>query len=249
MNKIIVTLLLVTQYAYAQDNASHYRDCPYDSTKRDWSVLDRLYLISQLIDPRSVVYPRPDTMLFNIPFSFVGNDTSGLAYRRNVSYDALLYGAFKKDSMAYKIIAMELCALPWDCYKYYYYSNKQVFEKLTFERKLSVMTMSFWLPTIAIFNENFDNTRTIILNHQVDTALAGFSPFDVRTFSKYADFVIGDIVYKSDPAIRRKYKKLQHIFYCGDKLLAQSVYNLDGPDFPKLYSYSFWESVEKNYGL
>lgn len=249
MIKLLLSFLLLTQWAKAQDSLDAYIRCPYDSTKTDWSFMDRLYIISRVIHPASMIIPRPDTLVFNFPLPISENDGNRIREKRSVDFRALFEGAFHKDSISYKIIGVEMCALPWDCYKAYYTSNKLVYEKLTFEEKLSAMTMAFYYPTEAIFNLNYDNTRTIVLTHSVDTTKFECSPIGVRTFSKYVDFVIGDIRYKSSVAVQRKYKKIHHIFYCGDQLLGQSSYDLDGSDFPKIYNYSFWESYEKNYGM
>lgn len=242
-------LLLLTQWVQAQKDTMVMHVSAFDSAKKDWTCLDRMYLISKLIHPGALMYPGTDTLAFDFELPPGKQDTIGIAYKRDVAYHAIAMAAFEKDSMHYKVLSLEQCYSQWDCHKWQYDLKKHDYSIVTFEQKLEYITNSFYWPTIGVLVKNYDNTRTILLLHQVDTTDLFSSPKRIKIYNSYVDLLIGDMVYKSKPAIRKLYTKMQHLYYCGDTLLGQTSYDLKGPDFPKVYSQAIWISFGYNYGL
>jgi hypothetical protein len=232
----------------AQHNIPILKETPYDSSKKDWSCLDRLYIISKVIHPQAVIYPRADTVtvIINVPDGAL--DSSTISYRRDAAFNAIAYVSLK-DSMRFKFTSLELCESPYDCKKAFYVMSKQKLPDLSFNEWLASVAPSFYWPSESIIADAFDNTKTIILHHKIDTADQNYSQGNVRIFTSYVDMLINDKVHKSKASIQKLYKKVLHIFYCGETLLCQSHYYLDERDFPAKYGYQLWMSFQKNYGL
>lgn len=253
MSKYLISIVLLwvlkIQWVHAQTDSTWRRRSPFDSTKKDWTCLDRMYLITKLIHPRAMIYPGKDTLVFEFELPEGKQDTSGIAYKRDVAYHAIAMAAFQKDSMHYKVVSLEQCFTMWDCHKWQYDLQKHAYSIVPFEQKLEYITSSFYWPTIGVLVKNYDDTKTIVLLHQVDTSDAYSSSERMKVYNSYVDFIIGDMVYKSKPAIKKLYTKLLHVYYCGNQYLGQAGYELNGPEFPKVYGYSLWISFDRNYGF
>src|SRR6266498_426986 len=209
MNKYLIALILLGQVARAQERpVSLNTNLLTDSTRKNWSELDRIYLITKAIHPGSGLYISPDTLGFDFHISKGITDSNEIVNLRDVIYDAIAVSALQKNKMRQKIAALQMCSDSSNCITWFYDIKNQKHRKLTIEEKLDrIIPPLYWQTGSGRFTDE-NKKQSLLLYHDIDTSFLYSKSYYLKCFYQNVIMLIGDMVYQSKPKIKRRYRDL-----------------------------------------
>lgn len=244
MIKYFIILTFLTQSVKAQERPVQLGQLRFDGTRKNWSDLDRMYLIAKAIHPASYVVPSADTLTFSFSILEGPVDSAYLIYLRNSTYDAISEVAFHKDSMKrYNIAAIQMCSDSSTCATWLYHTKDHRYRKKSIEEKLQIVAPSFYCTTSIAYFSGMHKKRSILLFHSVDTNSLYSKSYYLQSFYQSVTFIIADILQHSKRRVKNRYEDIVSVFHSGDKLLNYSRFKLKGENFSKVYGFIFFNSL------
>jgi hypothetical protein len=246
MIKYVVVIILLGQAVNGQQPKPFLR-VKTEENRKDWSVLDRLYLATKIIFPGSIFSASPDTLHFELGRPAAAKDSITLDYIQQKFYDALSVCCFTKDSMPQKAVALFMCTDTLDrdstnCKGWIYELKNHKYRTYPMEQKLRTLLSVLYWRTGLYYYSHGKRRKSILLFHQIDTSQSFSTPLYLESFCQDVALLIGDMVSKAKRNTSRKYVSVLNIFYSGQKLLYYSRSMLNKDAFKSAYSYKFYES-------
>ena len=216
-----------------------------DHAKKDLSTLDRFLLIAKSTVQHSFVAPNKDTLLieFNPP-TWAPIPDSLLPRVAQIYYQTLSI-AMTRDSMKYKVIGIQICNDPTNCFTTWFPMQTHKWNlKLTFKQKLGIfLSANFW-PCDAQARET-TNGKALVIHYFIDSTNL-FSQLDyVESFFQSSSTIIADLIYKSKSKWAKELKELIVIFCRNGSLAYFWRFPIIPEQMSKIYKIKFFERTRR----
>lgn len=211
-----------------------------DSTRNDWTLLDRIYLIRRIINPASNCYPKGDSLIviFEVPPSI--NDSASVRNYGSKCFDAIST-AFTKENMIYKNVVLALCIDSFRCYYADYDMRDFKYKNYDFRTTVQMaLNASIW-PTLLLDYPEPNKKKTLALYHLIDTTNLYSKIEYIIAYYQSVSQIVADIIHK-DRGARRQYDQLLSVFSVQGNFLHYWRMPVSDETMRELYWIRYFES-------
>ncbi|MEP7372272.1 MAG: hypothetical protein ABI675_02715 [Chitinophagaceae bacterium] len=248
---LISILFLISFTCQAQDEKPlmpvvKTMNVDFDNTRKDLSLLDRLWLTAKVINPNSHIIPNKDSLFitFDLP-PWIKLPDSLFLYYCQTYYEALSI-SFVKDSMKYKAIGIQVCNDSLHCgIAWYDMSTHDYKKQASFSEKATRFLQANFFQNVVMTSEPFNDKSAMILRYYIDTSFNYTQPNFIYSYFHCVSIILADLIYKSPSKIRRKYDELIVLFCCQGRLQYFWRIPINKDQLSKFYTLKYYESTLK----
>jgi hypothetical protein len=219
-----------------------------DSNRKDWSMLDRIYLISKAITPASSIAENGDTLVvsFEMP-KWVKPDTSlgsDLKHFDRLFYNALST-AFTRDSMKYNQFKIHLCLDSLKCAEALYNMRQHPYRKYTLEQRLNFFFYGSMWRTGRCEIQGYKHKKSIVIYSYIDASHQFGKPYYVESYYQSICGTVADLIHQEPRKVRRKYRNIFLIICSNNTLNQYWRYPLTNRQYTSMYRAKFYETAQR----